>query len=60
MCARVVAQAYDVRHPKGETVTADGIHLHGCDLTAPDALDAIVASHVTAGTGPLRSSKCKL
>jgi len=37
--------AYDVRHPKGETVTADGVHLHGCDLTAPDALDAIVASH---------------
>jgi hypothetical protein len=43
--ARVVEQAYDVRHPKGETVTADGVHLHGCDLTAPDALDAIVASH---------------
>ena len=42
---RAAAQAYDVRHPKGETVTADGVHLHGCDLTAPDALDAIVASH---------------
>ena len=37
--------AYDLRHPKGHTVTADGIHLHGCDLSALDAPSAVVAAH---------------
>lgn len=44
-CCVFLAQAYDIRHPKGDTVTPDGVHLHGCDLAAPDALSAIAATH---------------
>ena len=37
--------AYDDRHPEGHLVTANGVHLHGVDLSTDAALDAVVAEH---------------
>lgn len=35
--------AYDLRHPTGHTVTGDGIHLHGFDLSDSSILESAMA-----------------
>ena len=37
--------AYDIKHPAGDTVTANGLHLHGVDLHSDDVLASIVKAH---------------